>query len=58
LLFGFGAILLPAIWINGAIAPLPKYSKVRDIVFALVISAISAVLMYIIGFSLAWGILG
>lgn len=57
-LFGFGAILLPAIWINGAIAPLPNYSKVRDIVIALVISAISAVLMYIIGFSLAWGTLG
>lgn len=56
--FGFGAILIPAIWINGAIAPLPNYSKVRDIVLALVISTISAVLMYIIGFSLAWETLG
>ena len=58
LAFGFGAILIPAIWINSAIAPLPNYSKVRDIILALVISAISAVLMYIIGFSLAWETLG
>lgn len=35
-----------------------EYSKVRDIILALVISAISVVLMYVIGFSLAWETLG
>lgn len=43
LLLGFGAILVPAIWLNGAIEPLPNYSKWRDIVAAFIISTIGAV---------------
>ena len=55
---GFGAILLPTIWINAAIEPLPNYSKVRDIAIALIISTISAVIMYVSFFVLAWDVLG
>lgn len=57
LLLGFGAILLPAIWFNAAIEPLPNYSKWRDIIAAFIISTIGAVVTYFAVFWLAWGIL-
>ncbi|MCG8415371.1 MAG: hypothetical protein MI746_14230 [Pseudomonadales bacterium] len=57
LLLGFGAILLPAIWINAAIEPLPNYSRWRDIAAAFVISTIGAVATYLAVFWFAWGIL-
>ncbi len=57
LLLGFGAILVPAIWFNAAIEPLPNYSKWRDIAAAFVISTIGAVATYFAVFWLAWGIL-
>ena len=56
-LFGFGAILLPTIWINAAIEQLPNYSKVRDIAVSFLISTLSSVIMYGALFALAWEIL-
>lgn len=58
LLLGFGAILVPAIWINGAIEPLPNYSKWRDIIAAFIIATIGAVVTYLAVFTLAFEILG
>lgn len=58
LALGFGGILLPAIWINSAIDSLPNYSKLRDIAFAFVIATIGAVITYVVGFALAWEVIG
>ena len=58
LLLGFGAILVPAIWINGALDGLPSYSKWRDIIAAFIISTIGAVVTYVVVFTFAFEILG
>ena len=57
-LLGFGAVLLPAIWFNAAVEPLPNYSKWRDIFAAFMISVPTCVLMYFAAFALAWDVFG
>ena len=57
-IFGFGALLLPTIWINAAIEPLPNYSKMRDIAIGFIITTICCVIMYVFFFAMAWGTLG
>ena len=58
IILGFGAILLPTIWINAAIEPLPSYSKWRDIIIALIISTLTTVVMYFAAMWLAWEVIG
>lgn len=55
-LLGFGAVLLPALLFNGAIEPLPNYSKWRDIATAFLISTFVSVVMALAAYSIAWGI--
>ena len=57
-LLGFGAILLPAIWFNAVIEPLPNYSRWRDITAAFLISTVTCVIMYFTLFALAWEVFG
>ena len=55
-LLGFGAVLLPALLLNGAIEPLPNYSKWRDIAAAFFISTVASTLMFLAAYSIAWEI--
>ena len=57
-IMGFGAILIPAIYFNAAVEPLPNYSKWRDILVAIVIAAIGTVVMFFTVLTLAWEVLG
>jgi hypothetical protein len=53
-MLGFGAVLLPALVFNGAIEPLPNYSKWRDIIAAFAIAALVSLIMLIAAYSIAW----
>lgn len=53
-LLGFGAVLLPALVFNGALEPLPNYSKWRDIIAAFAFSIIASVTMLLAAYSIAW----
>ncbi|MDA0688413.1 MAG: hypothetical protein O2948_07190 [Proteobacteria bacterium] len=53
-LLGFGAVLLPALVFNGALEPLPNYSKWRDIIAAFVIATIASLIMLLAAYSIAW----
>lgn len=58
LLLGIGAILLPAIWFNAVVEPLPNYSRWRDIIAAFLIATVTCVIMYFTLFALAWEVFG
>lgn len=53
-MLGFGAVLLPALVFNGAIEPLPNYSKWRDIIAAFAIATLVSMIMFIAAYSIAW----
>lgn len=53
---GVGAVLIPAVLFNGAVEPLPNYSKWRDIGVAFLFSAIVAAIMFFSAFGIAWEI--
>ena len=57
-LFGFGSLLIPAIWFNAAVEPLANYSKWRDIAVAIIFAAMCTAEMYFVVLALAWDVIG
>lgn len=56
ILIGFGAVLLPTLYLNASLEKLPGYSKVRDISLSVLISTLCSVAMFFSSYGLAFSI--
>ena len=58
MLIGFGAVLLPTLYLNASLEKLPGYNKWRDIFVSVIISVICCIIMVLSVYGLAFEVFG
>ena len=58
LFLGFGAVILPTLYLNASLEELPHYAKFRDIAVSVLISAACSVALFFSAWGMAFTIIG